>query len=156
MSVKTKVCKKCEKRKPVSEFYTHKNTKDGLRSLCKKCTKVQEKLYRDSPKGQKVAKAKYKRKKDRPDAKEYFEDQYLWRTYKLRRKDKERMYLAQNGCCAICKQPISFNNVHVDHNHITDKIRELLCPPCNTFVGHIENKPNLIESIIKYLEKHNE
>lgn len=34
---KTKVCKKCSRRKKVSQFGKQKACKDGLRSWCKKC-----------------------------------------------------------------------------------------------------------------------
>jgi len=34
-----KICKKCNKEKPISEFYKRKDTKDGLFYTCKKCCK---------------------------------------------------------------------------------------------------------------------
>jgi len=34
---KLKVCTKCNQKKPVSEFYKQKNSKDGLMSWCKEC-----------------------------------------------------------------------------------------------------------------------
>lgn len=40
---KTKVCFKCGRELPVSEFHKNKATKDGLQSHCKECTKVYEK-----------------------------------------------------------------------------------------------------------------
>lgn len=35
--METKVCSKCGRELPVSEFYAHKNAKDGLQAFCKKC-----------------------------------------------------------------------------------------------------------------------
>jgi hypothetical protein len=37
--VKTKVCKRCEEDKPLREFYTNKQMKDGHESTCKACKK---------------------------------------------------------------------------------------------------------------------
>lgn len=36
-NVKTKVCSKCGKELPLSEFYNHPSTKDGLMGHCKGC-----------------------------------------------------------------------------------------------------------------------
>jgi len=44
--MKTKVCNKCGKEKPISEFHKNRNSKDGLNSWCKKCHKE----YRDENK----------------------------------------------------------------------------------------------------------
>lgn len=33
----TKICKKCGRELPVTEFYPHKHTKDGLDTYCKEC-----------------------------------------------------------------------------------------------------------------------
>ena len=35
-----KVCKKCEANLDESDYYSHPNTKDGLQSACKSCTKA--------------------------------------------------------------------------------------------------------------------
>lgn len=35
--METKVCSKCKLEKPLSEFYPHKEHKDGVMSMCKEC-----------------------------------------------------------------------------------------------------------------------
>ena len=35
--METKVCSKCKLEKPLSEFYLHKEHKDGVMSMCKEC-----------------------------------------------------------------------------------------------------------------------
>ena len=35
--METKVCAKCGRELPVSDFYVHKRAKDGLQAFCKKC-----------------------------------------------------------------------------------------------------------------------
>jgi len=41
----TKVCSHCQVPKPLSEFYKHKTTKDGLSSWCNKCESQNSKQY---------------------------------------------------------------------------------------------------------------
>lgn len=46
--METKLCTKCGKTKPISEFGLNKSKKDGLQSYCKECVKEYKKttLYR--------------------------------------------------------------------------------------------------------------
>ena len=51
----TKVCKRCGRDLPASEFNTHKNTKDGLQPYCRKCQsdmarEARERKKEDAPK----------------------------------------------------------------------------------------------------------
>ena len=44
----TKVCPKCGRELPLSEFYNDKTRKYGLRPYCKECQKEYAKLYREN------------------------------------------------------------------------------------------------------------
>jgi hypothetical protein len=48
--METKVCSRCESEKPVSEYYSDKNKKDGLCTMCKPCKKLGNKQSRDNNK----------------------------------------------------------------------------------------------------------
>lgn len=37
--LKTKVCNRCKKEKPVTEFYVKKTAPDGLQYCCKECSR---------------------------------------------------------------------------------------------------------------------
>lgn len=43
----TKVCSRCKRELPISEFSKDKRSKDGLQCYCKKCSKVTHKVYLD-------------------------------------------------------------------------------------------------------------
>ena len=52
------------------------------------------------------------------------------------------MYERQDGKCYICKKEIELGGkgkAAVDHNHLTGKVRAILCFSCNTLVGHLES-----------------
>lgn len=42
----------------------------------------------------------------------------------------------------------------VDHNHVTGKVRGLLCTSCNSAIGQLKEDPALFAAALAYLEKH--
>ncbi len=82
------------------------------------------------------------------------------RKYVLRAKygmslaEYEDTLTAQEYRCAICYVHIVelTQYLHVDHDHITGKVRGLLCGNCNMGIGQLKNIDNLVAAIA-YLEK---
>lgn len=74
-------------------------------------------------------------------------------------EDYELMLESQNNVCAICKQPeVSIDHrtkkvrtLAVDHCHITNKIRGLLCTNCNTALGLFKDDASVLTQAIAYL-----
>ena len=134
---KTKKCRKCGKIKSQDEFALNGTTSpDGLSAQCTKCY--------------------------RPTKRQYKWEAHLQNKFCMDAFAYNLILKAQNGVCAICKQPevIKQNNniirLAVDHNHKTGKIRGLLCSTCNLLLAHVENRPEILEAIPKYLQKENE
>ena len=77
----------------------------------------------------------------------------LKNTYKISIEEYEQKLKEQNYCCAICNRHRDEfkRNLSVDHDHKTGKVRSLLCIICNTNVGVVEDK---LEMIQKYLNKY--
>lgn len=63
----------------------------------------------------------------------------------------QKMVLAQDGRCYICKEKI--DKLLVDHNHSTMETRKLLCHFCNTGLGYFYESIELLEAAKKYLLK---
>jgi len=65
---------------------------------------------------------------------------------------------AQNGVCAICKQPettkIRGNTIAmpVDHCHTTGRVRGLLCTQCNRALGLFKDSTEVLQAAISYLQ----
>ena len=48
--METKICRKCKEKKDICLFGKTKQNKDGLKSYCKDCRKLESKLYRENNK----------------------------------------------------------------------------------------------------------
>jgi Recombination endonuclease VII len=68
-------------------------------------------------------------------------------------KTYERLYDEQGGRCAICRRTPN-GAMHVDHDHTTGQIRQLLCRSCNIGLGHFRDNPVLLRAAADYIEKH--
>ena len=85
-------------------------------------------------------------------------------SHKITKEQYDAMIVAQNNCCAICKRPEKRIDTYtkqvarlcIDHNHITNKVRALLCSACNAGVGYFKENPVIINKAIAYLQKHAE
>ena len=73
--------------------------------------------------------------------------------------DYQKMLVEQNGVCAICGRPErqgtngSPKQLSVDHDHETGELRGLLCTSCNTALGLVEDRVDLLHAAIAYLTK---
>jgi hypothetical protein len=64
----------------------------------------------------------------------------------------ESMLAAQSGQCALCAKPMF--PPHVDHDHVTGKIRSLLCGLCNRGLGHFKDDPAVLTAAAAYVQRH--
>ncbi len=58
----------------------------------------------------------------------------------------------QGDVCAICGEAPSIRDLSIDHNHITGEIRGALCSRCNTAIGLFQDKIDLLNKAIDYLQ----
>jgi len=76
---------------------------------------------------------------------------HIKKKYGLTIEEHTNMIEAQGNRCKICNEEMS--TPHVDHDHITGKVRGLLCPNCNTGLGKFKDSvPNLLRAVA-YLEE---
>jgi hypothetical protein len=67
-------------------------------------------------------------------------------SYGITPQDVVDMAKAQRYRCQICRRKC---RLVVDHDHKTGKVRGLLCTPCNTSLGRLENN---MKRTVKYLK----
>ena len=75
---------------------------------------------------------------------------HLKHRFGISEADVDAMLEAQGGLCALCREAPA---VHVDHDHVTGKVRAILCEPCNGGLGLFKDDPNAIRRAIDYLER---
>ncbi|MEN6608596.1 MAG: endonuclease VII domain-containing protein [Bryobacteraceae bacterium] len=89
---------------------------------------------------------------------EYKNNQLLDR-FGISINEYSKMYMEQNGRCAICggtdagTRNGNAKAFAVDHDHKTGRVRGLLCEACNTGIGKLKDDPEVLRSAIRYLEK---
>lgn len=78
----------------------------------------------------------------------------LKKTYGMTHEDYEHMVTRQGGGCAICgRKTAKGKHLHVDHCHVTGKVRGALCHQCNWYLGTIDADPLILERIYEYRNK---
>lgn len=81
-----------------------------------------------------------------------------WRfkvNYGITLNDYKSIFRKQNGKCAVCRthQRNLTQRLSVDHDHVTGKVRGLLCSSCNSAIGKLGDSVRLLKVAIKYLTK---
>lgn len=141
-----KVCHACKTDKPAMDFYLTRGNKGGLAHECKPCSYARAQTWRlDNRIGERN---RPRRRRD------YLRDQYDLTEAKL-----ATMLASQAGKCAICEVLLIPGNrgtdaLHIDHDHKTGVIRELLCHGCNTALGKFKDSEEVLRRAIEYLKKH--
>ena len=86
---------------------------------------------------------------------------HLKHRYGITLDEYNRMLAAQDGCCAVCRQPPSASNTRahwngklcVDHCHGSGRVRALLCNDCNLAVGYAKTARTAF-AVAEYLRLH--
>lgn len=122
-----KICKYCKVEKAKSDFpqFKKKNGRSYARPFCKACKGLGN-----------------------------FEWD-LWKNYRIRLADYQKLYDDQKGKCACCgrHEDLFKRNLHVDHDHDTGQVRGLLCTKCNPGIGYFDHSIERLEQAIAYLKK---
>jgi hypothetical protein len=110
--------------KSVDDFNRNRATKDGLQYECKECSRAR------------ITRHYYAKKAalSSEEFRDWMHDKNLRKKYRLSLSQYQVLCEKQHYCCALCGR---WKPLQVDHNHITGKVRGLLCIDCNTSLGKL-------------------
>ncbi len=81
-------------------------------------------------------------------------DFLLRRHYGITLNQRDELLKSQGNVCAICKKGfIKERHKHVDHDHLTGKIRGILCHGCNIGIGGFKESQSAMLAAVEYLLK---
>ena len=138
-------CARCKAFKDKNDFDKCSRKNNNRQSICKVCSGEVAKLYRKTHRAELTA---ITRKAN------------LKKNYGMTPEDYLKMFNVQRGLCSICRELEKSvykgrpRRLAVDHDHLTGKIRSLLCSRCNTAVGVLNDNPVLLRAAADYIEKH--
>ncbi|MDK0525025.1 endonuclease VII domain-containing protein [Streptomyces sp. ML-6] len=127
-----KVCPDCQQDNPIDQYtnpWVH---------YCRICTNARER-------------ARYVAR----GGSDYAYAQSLKYNYGLTMEEYLARVEKQGGRCAVCGEK-SDRRLHVDHNHRTGAVRDLLCEWCNHAIGKARDDPARLRAMADYLERHAE
>lgn len=131
----SKTCFTCRQRLPVEDFYVRQGT-------CKQCKAAYIRTWKlRNPKLTAMTQLRSK--------------------YGLTREDAEAAYTTTrnpasrcDGCGGLLIIPgRKFKAGHVDHDHVTARVRGFLCHHCNITLGHVKDNPTTLRRLAEYLER---
>jgi hypothetical protein len=79
----------------------------------------------------------------------------LLKTFNLSIEEYNTLLSKQNNCCAICgiNEHDLKHKLSIDHDHISGKIRGLLCNKCNSTLGFLSENLEFFDKAKEYLIK---
>lgn len=103
-----------------------------------------------------IARASYWRKYNGLHKKEHYPN-HLRSKYGIIQYEYAIVFKKQEGKCIGCYaiEGLKNHRLFLDYNHITGKIRGLLCGCCSFLIGHAKEKPEVLRRLANYLEMEN-
>ena len=143
-----------EYRKKKREYNKRWSNKNPVKA--KHLRRINAKKYYDNNKEASMARSKKWAQKNKDRCRFTSRKSKLKLKYGITIKQYDIMRSSQNDECALCKTPFDSNtNIpHIDHNHLTNQVRGLLCFKCNVLLGAAEDNTQRLEAAIRYLINH--
>ena len=175
-----RICNKCNKEFPLEEF----TTKSGKQiPYCKECKRAKRRMYYEEHKSienqQSIERNRIWRENNKERNRTYFRE-YMRKRINVDEKNYRGANQLEKGQSKYTKAQIikmsrynltpeqfdalpdhcevcgSTNNLHIDHDHSTGKVRGTLCSRCNQALGFMRDDYKNIIRLANYLIKERE
>lgn len=127
----TKQCTNCKETKEDSEFYLIK--RPALEILL--CTDIVKNVVNLLP----------------SKIKNYVKNWELLKKYNITLEEYKTQCSLRDNHCDICSNKVL--TLHVDHSHVTGKVRGYLCGSCNRGIGLLKDNASICFNAGKYLNE---
>lgn len=133
-----KQCSRCKESLLPEKFSRDSTTPDGFSTQCKACKQIGINKWQQQNVEAKAA--IHRRHK-------------LKSNYGITLEDYNALLKRQGGLCAICQEECKTHAVlSVDHDHVSGRIRGLLCARCNQMIGLARDRTDILVSALRYLQ----
>jgi len=127
-----RTCTMCGIEKPLTAFQKDPKASCGHQSRCQRCkTNITREWRKKNPDKNKAQRHRQRLKR-----------------YGLTEGDFDRMVEKSGGRCEICGAQ---EELHIDHNHQTGRVRGLICQNCNIAIGKSHERIPILQNMIHYL-----
>ena len=154
MLMKYKIGDVCKNGHPITEDNLNTTKVGGTR--CKVCARATHERFRIKHR-ERIRLNWNKWKANNP---EKIRATVIKHKYGISPDDVTALLKKQDGRCAICgyilrlvqsNEKVSRDSLCIDHDHLTDQVRGLLCNSCNTGLGKFKDSIDNLLSAVKYL-----
>lgn len=145
-------CTRCKTWKAADKFKANPKASTGLDCWCRDC-RAEDARERYAANPEKFRASSRKWHHANPEkASASRRRQNLKRLYGMTVDEFDAMLTGQDSRCAICQSGSPKGvNWHVDHDHLTGRVRAILCHPCNVTLGNVNDDPETLLSMAAYL-----
>jgi hypothetical protein len=148
---KVRYCRICKILLTIENAWVNR-TRNCLQNACKNCQRNLADQWIKKNHDKELMRRRQYYIDNKAQVKKSAEKSRLKRKYNLTFEQVESMRLEQQNLCAICKiEPAE----HIDHNHITNEVRQLLCNNCNSLLGMAKENIDILRSAVDYILKWN-
>lgn len=157
-----KTCSSCNISKELTNFYPKMGRcKECHKDRCKAWAKAHPEIvakarskWRAKPgSSEKENLAARRWQQEHPEQAALLRKRHQVKLYGLTLEQFNEMERNQEGKCAICGE-VPNRRLDIDHDHVTGKVRELLCSNHNTLIGLCNESVAILQATIDYLNKH--
>ncbi len=128
--------------------------KDYHKRNSEKRSAAAKQRYREDPHSKAKSAEAARRRRATPEGRLADREWRYRRKYGLTIAMRDAKFHEQNGACAICKRAVDLERIHVDHDHKTGAVRDLLCSMCNRGLGFFVDRADLCDEAAAYLRRH--